>query len=653
MILLAKILAIFVVLVMIGYMIRHFVFAMSRLFHHQRMNYTDLSGFHLPSISVLIPMHNEEAVAPDVIEALLEADYPHDPDLFEIIPINDHSEDRTGDILDEYAKKYPFIKPLHRTEGLRGKPAALKAATQIAQGDILIIFDADYIPGKSLLKFLSAPFADAEIGAVMGRVVPHNVGASLLTRLLDLERAGGYQINQQARYNLGLIPQFGGTVGSVRRTALEAVGGWNSLSLTEDTDLTLQLAIHGWKVAYVNRAECYEEVPVSWSVRRRQIERWAIGHTECFHRYLGQLLRSDFLDWRTKLDGAMMLGVYITAPLIVVGWIACTVLFFSGQSFLPALAAFFIGSTCYNAFGNFASFFEIGSSVILDGAQKRVRLLPLNIANFVFSTATVSTALGKYYTNRLRGREPGERWIKTQRFRGGSGNGGGMGLSEPGGGKAESDGVGSGGAGSDSGAGYRNAARITVLNLAGAQNGHASGNGISNGNGHAVLVAGNGSNAARGLNYLRATAQGNGNGPSNGHANGNGHSNGNGHTNGNGHSNGHSNGNGGNGHSVAEVKVNGNGHANGHSHGHRNGNGHASGANGNGHALVAANGNGSANGHAHGNGNGLNLRVEANGHTNGNGHSNGNGHNGHGTAAAEQHDDHAVAPSTKKDSFEE
>ena len=131
-----------------------------------------------------------------------------------------------------------------------------------------------------------------EVGAVMGRVVPHNVNSSLLTRLLDLERSGGYQINQQARYNLGLIPQFGGTVGSVRRTALESVGGWNSFTLTEDTDLTLQMVIKGWKIAYVNRAECYEEVVETWQARKGQIDRWAIGHTDCFHRYLGQLLRS-------------------------------------------------------------------------------------------------------------------------------------------------------------------------------------------------------------------------------------------------------------------------------------------------------------------------------------------------------------------------
>ncbi len=419
--LVAKVTAVAVVFVLSVYSLRHFFFAFHRLFRPQRMNYTDLAGFHLPSVTVLIPMHNEEAVAHDVLEALLEADYPHAPGRLEIIPIDDHSTDGTGEILDEYAARYSWIKPLHQREGRRGKSAALQAATRLATGEILIVFDADYIPGKSLLKFLAAPFADPEVGAVMGRVVPENTASSLLSRLLDLERAGGYQINQQARNNLGLIAQYGGTVGGVRREALEAVGGWNVLSLTEDTDLTLQLAIRGWKVAYVNRAECYEEVPVTWEVRRRQIERWAIGHTECLRRYLWPLLRSPHLSRKAKLDGVLLLGVYLTAPLVLLGWAACLLLFFSGQSFLPALAAFFLASTCYNAVGNFASFFEIGNSVILDGAHHRVRLLPLNIANFLFSTVTVSLALAKYYGGRILGLRPP--WHKTERYRNGNGNG--------------------------------------------------------------------------------------------------------------------------------------------------------------------------------------------------------------------------------------
>ena len=417
----ARIVAVVVLVVMAAYTARHLLFALHRLFSRGRMDYTDLAGFHLPSVSVLIPMHNEEAVAPDIIEALAEADYPHDPQHLEVIPINDHSTDGTGLILDGYARRYPWIKPLHRRKGKRGKAAALRGGTEAARGEILITFDADYLPGRSLLKFLVAPFADPEVGAVMGRVVPHNVGASLLTRLLDLERAGGYQIDQQARYNLGLIAQYGGTAGGVRRAALETAGGWNTHSLAEDTDLTLRLAIRGWKIAYINRAECYEEVPETWEGRRRQIERWAIGHTDCLHRYLGPLLRSPCLTARAKWDGVFLLGVYLTAPLILLGWIATVILFFAGQTYLPVWVAFFLASTSCNAVGNFASFFEIGSSVLLDGAERRIRLLPLNVANFLFSTTTVAVALVKYYAGRARGHSLP--WNKTERHRNGNGNG--------------------------------------------------------------------------------------------------------------------------------------------------------------------------------------------------------------------------------------
>src|SRR2546430_12350807 len=146
--------------------------------------------------------------------------------------------------------------------------------------EVTLIFDADYIPGAGLIKQLVAPFFDPEVGGVMGRVVPLNCGTNLLTRLLDLERAGGYQVDQQARMNLSLVPQYGGTVGGVRRSALRDVGGWRVDTLTEDTDLTIRLVMSGWQIVYENRAECYEEVPETWRDRFRQIERWARGHNE-------------------------------------------------------------------------------------------------------------------------------------------------------------------------------------------------------------------------------------------------------------------------------------------------------------------------------------------------------------------------------------
>jgi cellulose synthase/poly-beta-1,6-N-acetylglucosamine synthase-like glycosyltransferase len=245
--------------------------------------------------------------------------------------------------------------------------------------------------------------------------------------MLSMERAAGYQVGQQARYNLGLTPQFGGTVGGVRTSALESVGGWTTESLTEDTDLTFRLLVRGWKVAYANRAECYEEVPETWEVRRRQIARWATGHTDCLHRLGSSVIQSSALSVGEKLDALFVLGCYLTAPVLVLGWLASLVLFFSPEAHaVPALviALLFAG---YQMFGNQATFFELGIAALLDGATRRVLLMPLNLFNFFASTGAICRALLRYYLGKLWG-SSGPRWQKTRRYRENGMNGNGKGF---------------------------------------------------------------------------------------------------------------------------------------------------------------------------------------------------------------------------------
>jgi len=395
------------------YAIRHYILAYSRFSLARPRDTMDIVGFVMPKITILVPMHNEEKVAADILQALIACDY--DWEKLQVIAINDRSEDRTGAIIDEFSEAYPMIRAFHRTEGPGGKPAALLAASEMATGDIILLFDADYYPGRAMLKMLVAPFADPKVGAVMGRVVPHNAGGSLLAGLLSLERAAGYQDGQQARYNLGLTAQFGGTVGGVRRTALMAVGGWNTESLTEDTDLTCRLLERGWEVAYVNRAECYEEVPVEWKVRRNQLQRWVIGHNGCFHRYAGRICRSEFLSRWQKVDAVFMLGCYWTAPVLVLGWLASLVLYFAHHPDYWGFVALlmFLG---YQLFANQATFVELGTAAMLDGSSRRILLLPLNLLNFFSSTVAICNALWQYYLNRITGDDKQE-WQKTGRTR--------------------------------------------------------------------------------------------------------------------------------------------------------------------------------------------------------------------------------------------
>ena len=125
-IIILKVYMLFTIAVMLVYTARHYFFTLNRLFGEQRIYYQDIVDSDLKTVSILIPMHNEEQVAAHILEQLLKTDYPLDR--LEIIPINDFSEDGTEDILNYYAARYPFIRPIHRYRGQRGKSSALNEA---------------------------------------------------------------------------------------------------------------------------------------------------------------------------------------------------------------------------------------------------------------------------------------------------------------------------------------------------------------------------------------------------------------------------------------------------------------------------------------------------------------------------------------------
>src|SRR5579871_734341 len=394
------------------YTARHYYFTLNRLFGRQRHPYIDVETATWPAITVLIAAHNEEAVIADIIQALLEVDYP--PENLTIIPVNDRSTDRTREIIDEFVERYPRIEPFHRVSGKPGKAAALKDAMQRVETEIVLIFDADYIPGKALIRQLVVPFFDPEVGAVMGRVVPLNVGKKLLTRLLDLERSGGYQVDQQARMNLHMVPQYGGTVAGIRKSALEEIGGWNENALAEDTDLTYRLLLAGWKTVYENRAECYEEVPERWPVRVRQIMRWAKGHNQAMISYLASTARTSELSWFERIDGVLLLGVYLMGPALLLGWLLAVVLFYTGVQIGGGLTVLALGA--FTTLGNFAAFFEIAAATRLDGSRQRIRLLPLTLFGFTVSLISVSRAARQQVEATILG-EAEVVWHKTERAR--------------------------------------------------------------------------------------------------------------------------------------------------------------------------------------------------------------------------------------------
>ena len=368
---------------------------------------------HWPTVAILVAAHNEEKVIASCLDHLMRLDYPRD--LLDIIVVDDRSSDATGPIVDGYADAHSSIRVIHRdASAVPGKPAAIGNALALVRSHIVIFFDADYLPTPPLLKKLVAPFLDPQVGATMGRVVPYNSNANLLTRLLDLERRGGYAIDQAARNHLGLLPQFGGTVGGIRMAALQRAGGWSTETLAEDTDLTYRLFIDGWTVEYVDDALCYEESPETWPVRYKQVRRWSYGHNQCLFKYFWPVLTTKRQSVVRRLDAAFVLMFFLFPPLSLLN-LGAAIIYPTLFSYPPFNFAIIGALAFVVSFGNFAPYFQMIAAVMRDRQPTAATMLPFLFLSSSISMIAATQGLVLALRSAIFSRHLS--WDKTLRFR--------------------------------------------------------------------------------------------------------------------------------------------------------------------------------------------------------------------------------------------
>lgn len=134
-----------------AYLVRHYIFTLTVLRKIKKHRTDALAAIlnYEPTVSILIPAHNEENVIERLLQRMTELAYPQDK--LQIIVIDDASSDRTGQIAEEYSKRCKHITVLHRgkEDGGRGKASALNFGLKHATGEIVLCFDADYYPQKT------------------------------------------------------------------------------------------------------------------------------------------------------------------------------------------------------------------------------------------------------------------------------------------------------------------------------------------------------------------------------------------------------------------------------------------------------------------------------------------------------------------------
>ncbi|HCK09587.1 MAG TPA: glycosyl transferase family 2 [Candidatus Latescibacteria bacterium] len=273
-------------------------FAMVHLYLKNRGNVPVepvVADIDLPPVTVQLPVYNELYVLERLIEAVCALDYP--PHLLEIQVLDDSTDETTAVAQRCVAEARGLgidAALLHRTDRCGFKAGALEEGMKVAKGDLVAVFDADFVPNSDFLRRTVPHLVDNPgVGMVQMRWAHLNRDYSLITKVQSVFLDGHFVIEHGARSRSGLFFNFNGTAGIWRRECIEEAGGWEHDTLTEDLDLSYRAQMNGWRFVYLNDHSVPAEVPVTVTGWKAQQFRWVKGSVQTARKLLPRLLASD------------------------------------------------------------------------------------------------------------------------------------------------------------------------------------------------------------------------------------------------------------------------------------------------------------------------------------------------------------------------
>jgi cellulose synthase/poly-beta-1,6-N-acetylglucosamine synthase-like glycosyltransferase len=250
----------------------------------------------LPGVTVQLPLFNEMYVVERLLDAVVGIRYPRDRFQVQVL---DDSTDETQEIckrkVAELRARFPEldIEYIHRLDRTGFKAGALENGLRSAKGELILIFDADFLPLPDMLERVVDHFVDPKVAMVQCRWKHLNRDFSALTEAQALLLDGHFVMEHAGRAWSNRFFNFNGTAGVWRRSAIAEAGGWQHDTLTEDMDLSYRAQLLGWKFIYVPEVAAPAELPVEMSAFKAQQFRWAKGSIQVSKKLLPTILRSN------------------------------------------------------------------------------------------------------------------------------------------------------------------------------------------------------------------------------------------------------------------------------------------------------------------------------------------------------------------------
>ena len=260
----------------------YFIMCIYAIINRKKQDEVEFIAEKAPLVTVQIPTYNE-LVAIRCAKKCLEFDYPQEK--FEIIIGDDSKDPAISKKIDSFAKQHEKVIVTRRGNNIGYKAGNLNYMLQRSKGEILVLFDSDFIPERDFLKRIVAPFIASNVSGVQARWKSidrnKNLVSLLGSTIIDVFHHICLPfINKRAGLSF-----LCGSAEAVRKKDLLDLGGWESGSLTEDIEFSLKLLKNNKKIVYLSRLECLGEVPYKAKDLYKQQMRWAYGVISSFRKH--------------------------------------------------------------------------------------------------------------------------------------------------------------------------------------------------------------------------------------------------------------------------------------------------------------------------------------------------------------------------------
>jgi cellulose synthase/poly-beta-1,6-N-acetylglucosamine synthase-like glycosyltransferase len=308
---------------------------------HRRGKISTPPESEFPRVTVQLPIYNELYVVDRLIDAAAAMDYRADKLEIQVL---DDSTDETSRLaqarVSYHRARGVDIRVLHRDARVGFKAGALRQGLEEAKGELIAIFDADFVPEPDFLRMTVPHFLESSrLGFLQTRWGHINADYSPLTRAQAIALDGHFAVEQLVRHRAGLFMGFNGTGGIWRRQCIEDAGGWQDDTMCEDLDLSYRAQLADWEPLFLPDVVSPAEIPPQINAFKRQQSRWAKGSIQCARKLWRSVATAQVPLFR-RAQGLIHLTSYMVHPLMLALLLTLVVLIAGDGSFFFPLAYF-------------------------------------------------------------------------------------------------------------------------------------------------------------------------------------------------------------------------------------------------------------------------------------------------------------------------